>query len=181
MECQRCKIVPVYKNGLCIRCFRFVKGKRAYKDRQKAPYGSQKRHPLLRTYRKMLDRCYSKNCTAYKNYGGRGIRVDKRWRGVSGFNNFVIDMGVKPVAMSLDRIDNAKDYSPDNCQWSTKKQQARNRRTNRVIQAFGKSQILIEWSEETGIKRETITMRLKLGWTPERALSTTPKKTARKY
>ena len=175
--------MPIFtkKSGLCARCYNYASGRSKFEDRQKAPYGSQKGHPLLRSYRKMLDRCYSKNCTAYPNYGGRRLRVHTRWRGVSGFNNFVSDMAERRAKTSLDRKDNNADYSYENCRWSSKSEQARNRRTNRIITAFGRSQLLVDWVADTGIKRETIMMRLKLGWTPERALSLPPKKTGRKY
>lgn len=173
MNCKKCNLMPIFttKSGLCARCYNYYHGRSKFEDRQKAPYGSQKGHPLVRCYRKMLDRCYSKNGTAYPNYGARGIRVSARWRGVYGFSHFASDMGVRPEGTSLDRKDNNKSYTPDNCRWSTKSEQARNRRTNRAITAFGKTQILIEWAAETGIKRETITMRLRLGWSPEKTLS----------
>lgn len=129
----------------------------------------------------MLDRCYSKNCTAFPNYGRRGIAVSPRWRGVSGFNNFINDMGNRPDGTSLDRTNNELDYSKENCKWSTKSEQARNRRTNRVITVGKRSQLLIDWALESGIKRETIMMRLKLGWSAEDAVSVPPKKTRRVY
>jgi hypothetical protein len=77
----------------------------------------------------MNRRCYSKTSVDYQRYGGRGITVDSAWRGWEGFTNFVQSMGDRPVGTSLDRIDNDREYSPANCKWSTRTEQARNTRS----------------------------------------------------
>lgn len=72
-------------------------------------------------------RCYNKNRKAYKDYGGRGITVCERW--LHSFENFYADMGPRPgKGWSVDRKDNAKGYSPDNCVWATARDQAINRK-----------------------------------------------------
>lgn len=76
----------------------------------------------------MLARCNNPKHSAYKNYGGRGINVCRRW---SKFENFYADMGPRPKARTLDRIDNDGNYEPSNCRWTTWKQQASNRRPQR--------------------------------------------------
>lgn len=77
----------------------------------------------------MKRRCYDKNCKDYKRYGGRGIKVCKRWK--SSFENFFEDMGKHPSSQhSIDRVDNDGPYCNWNCRGSTRKQQANNRRDN---------------------------------------------------
>lgn len=106
----------------------------------------------------MRRRCYDEENPAYKHYGGRGITVCARWR--NDFAAFFSDMGPRPAGKTIDRKDNNGDYSPINCKWSTWKEQARNTRRNRIIEVRGERKPLCEWSEITGIKRETISDRL---------------------
>lgn len=86
-------------------------------------------HELYWTYANMKARCYNTRHRRYKDWGGRGIRVCERWlERVTGFSNFVADMGERPRGHQLDRKDNDGDYSPENCRWTTVIKQSQNRR-----------------------------------------------------
>jgi hypothetical protein len=98
------------------------------------PYVSQQgvpcysKHYLFVTWRMMSIRCYDTRHKAYQRYGGRGILVCDSWRfdNPFGFSNFLNDMGERPVGHTLDRINNDLNYCPENCKWSTRKEQQNN-------------------------------------------------------
>jgi group I intron endonuclease len=105
----------------------------------------------------MRARCNRAAHEQYPRYGGRGIKVCERW---SSFANFLADMGERPAMMTLGRVDNGGDYEPGNCRWESLKQQARNRRGNRLITYQGKQYPVAELCEITGLSREKLTYRL---------------------
>ena len=91
----------------------------------------------------MKARCNNRNNPMYKYYGGRGIRVCRRW---SEFNNFIKDMGKKPhELMSLDRIDNDGGYNKDNCRWVSMSVQINNQQKNKLYKYNGLSMTLAAW------------------------------------
>jgi len=83
------------------------------------------RTPTYNSWRAMKARCYYTKHDAYYNYGGRNITICNTWL---IFENFLSDMGQRPVGKSLDRIDPDGNYTPENCRWATNKQQAQNKR-----------------------------------------------------
>lgn len=123
---------------------------------------------LVSTWGNMISRCMDQKHSSYQKYGARGIAVCERWQ---VFSNFTSDMGPRPNGHTLDRIDSAGNYEPDNCRWATSSQQNRNRRTNRRLTANGETKLVIEWAESTGLPKQTIANRLKAGWTAEEAVS----------
>lgn len=125
------------------------------------------------TWFSMISRCHFEGDAAYDNYGGRGITVCERWRTLDGFKTFFADMGSRPQKdLSLERIDNDKGYSPENCKWATRQEQARNRRSNRVLVIDGVSAPVATWAEKSGVSRKVITDRLDAGWDHKRAVFT---------
>ncbi len=121
-----------------------------------------------KSWRHMKERCLNPKSKSYKDYGGRGITICKRW--LDTFENFYEDMGEKPRRLTLNRIDNDGDYEPDNCKWSSAKEQANNKRSNHILTYNGIVKTLAQWAEYLGIKRGVIDKRLKRGWTIEKAL-----------
>lgn len=135
-----------------------------------------KRHGLAdtRTHRiwmSMRQRCLNPNNPAYKNYGGRGITIDPAW---DTFDQFLADMGEAPDGMSIERIDNDKGYSPDNCKWATRLEQGRNTRKCHPVTFKGVTKTIAEWAEQYGIGKSTLSQRIRNGWDMERALNQSP-------
>lgn len=124
-------------------------------------------HRLYSTHEGMMARCYSPTYVAFKDYGARGIKVCERWH---NFANFVAD--VFPTfreGLTLDRKNVNGDYTPENCTWSTPREQANNRRCNRFIEINGVTKTFSEWCRFGGVPPRRARGRLDLGWPPERA------------
>ena len=122
-------------------------------------------------WRSMRARCENPNSRAYANYGGRGIAVSARWK---KFENFLEDMGECPPGLTLERKDNSRGYSLDNCIWADWATQANNRRSCKQITYLGKTQTVTQWATELKLPRDLLYSRLAAGWSPEAAF-TTPK------
>lgn len=117
---------------------------------------------MYRVWLRMRIRCNNPNSKEYRRYGGRGIKVCKRWE---VYENWLADMGPKPTPKhSIDRIDNDGDYEPSNCRWATRKEQAINRSTTKYPE-------VLERSKEIGISTASMYKRIK-NWGLEEALNT---------
>ena len=120
----------------------------------------------------MKSRCNTPSHPEYHNYGARGIKVCEQW--MSGFENFLSDMGKKPPGLSLDRYpNNDGNYEPGNCRWATSEQQCNNLRKNRRIEFQGECLTVAQWARKTGIVEQTIRCRLRAGDDPATVLSPT--------
>lgn len=143
---------------------------------------------LYDIYKQMVHRCYAKKYKDYQNYGGRGIKICKEWfdktydyipsNGRFKFSDdryhkfyvWGIEHGYTP-GLTLDRIDNDKDYSPNNCRWADAKTQANNRRTNRRVPFNGVEYTISELAQKAKMSPEALTYRLDHGMCLEVAIN----------
>jgi hypothetical protein len=130
-------------------------------------HGLSNSSATYRTWKDMRQRCMNEGSVDWPNYGGRGITVCQEW---DDFLVFLADMGERPHGMTLDRIDVNGNYSKQNCRWASPKTQANNKTSNKVLTLSGRTQTLQQWADETGIKRETISARLRIGMPEEKIL-----------
>lgn len=115
---------------------------------------------IYSTWTQMLGRCRNPSNHSYQRYGGRGIRVCRRWH---VFENFLEDMGERPAGLTINRIDNSGNYEPSNCRWATWKEQANNTRRNRVIQTSRGPLSIAQVAKIAGITYIGVQKRLQQG------------------
>lgn len=132
----------------------------------------------MKSYEAMVRRCTDANDKDFKNYGARGITVHQPW--LDDFQVFVADMGVKPKGHSLGRINNNADYSPENCRWESAKDQANNRRNNKLLTHNGQTKTISQWADDIGICRKVIAYRVRAGWAMSDVLSPIVDRTIRR-
>lgn len=122
-----------------------------------------------RAWRHIINRCYLLTDKDYPDYGGRGITVCKAWR--RSYLEFLRHVGRRPSPKhSIERMNNALGYMPGNVRWATAKEQARNRRSSRLLNHEGQTHSLAEWAELKGVAYSRFHKRLKRGWSMEEAL-----------
>ena len=128
---------------------------------------------LHRIWTGMKTRCTNPKHHEFHNYGGRGITVCDEWKNdFQSFYDWAISNGYADD-LTIDRVDNNRGYSPENCRWITNNEQQNNRNCNRMITYNGKTQTLTKWADELGIKRVTLQARItRYNWNVDRALST---------
>ena len=153
-------------------CYNKDKAKTGNARRVHGKHGTR----LYRIWQAMHARCYIKTNPAYKNYGARGITICAEWlKNYQAFYNWAMSNGYNDN-LTIDRIDVNGNYEPNNCRWSTRKEQANNKRTNHYITFNNETHTINEWAEKLKIDRHSISWRLKHNWTIEKTL-TTPVKT----
>jgi hypothetical protein len=121
---------------------------------------------VYRAYQSAKQRCENPKNASYEYYGARGIRF--LW---PNFEAFFATMGHPPPSASLDRKNPNGHYEPGNCRWATDVEQSNNRRDNRVLAAFDRTQTINEWARELNIPRNTLIDRLRRGMSDEQALA----------
>lgn len=161
-KCGRQKSLPSSKLRSVKECFCcrecFYEREKTHGDSQQSRRG--KRHSLYVAWDNMLRRCNNPHHPMYPHYGGRGIKVCGGWHEYTIFKNWSLKHGWAK-GLSIDRIDNNKGYSPDNCRWVTQKVQCRNTRHNRNYTIDGRTQCRQAWLEEYGVSEIFVRDRIK--------------------
>lgn len=126
---------------------------------------------LYKKWAAMIGRCRETTGDHVKYYFARGITVCPEWAtDYRVFRDWSRAHGYEP-GLSLDRIDNDKGYSPDNCRWVTLKEQGRNKRNNRMFTLFGETHPMPYWCERFNTYPQLVMQRLKRGWSVEAAFT----------
>ena len=126
----------------------------------------------------MKQRCYNPNNTAYKHYGGRGIKVCIEWHNFENFQKWAIDNNYTEN-LTIERIDVNGNYEPKNCKWISLSEQNSNKRTNHFITFNNETNCLGKWAKKLNISSSTLAYRIKK-WGIEKAFTTPNFKTTQK-
>lgn len=125
-------------------------------------------HPMYQSWVHMKIRCNNKNDKRYASYGGRGIRICKRWM---VFERFLDDMGQTwKLGLQIGRKDNNGNYCPENCAWENRFEQCNNRRNTRLLTVRGNTMTFAQWEKHLGLNGGLISSRIRRGFTPEDAI-----------
>ena len=137
--------------------------------RRNTTHGLSRAYPAeYRIWKNMRGRCLCSTDSDYSGYGGRGITIAPEW---GDFSAFIRDMGPRPDGHSLDRIDVNGPYAVWNCRWADDKTQARNKRSNHLIEHQGETKTLQEWCDQFGLEPSKVRYRLKSGWQTDEAFN----------
>lgn len=129
------------------------------------------KQPWHGSYESMMRRCYCNKEIGYLNYGGRGIKVCEEWHDVANFAKWVENSGYQK-GLTLDRIDNNKDYEPSNCRWADMQLQSNNRRNTIFLTYQNKTLSIADWSRLLNCRLSTLHNRYYKGWSAEKILGT---------
>lgn len=164
----------VYEKILCRRCgnVKYVR-QDSIKKRKTCgcfwnnPYGLEREtyEKLYDVWNNMIKRCYNPKSDRYYTYGAKGIRVCEEWKNdFHEYARWALKNGWNK-GLSIERKDYNKNYCPENCKFITMKEQARNKRTNVVVEHKGEKRCVAEWCEILGLEDKTIYRRIALGHT----------------
>jgi hypothetical protein len=133
-------------------------------------FNNASHHRIYTIWFDMKRRCYQPQNKRYYRYGGRGITVCDEWLDFQSFFDWSLANGYRDD-LTIDRADTDGDYSPQNCRWVNWKTQANNKANNHYITYQGKTQTMMEWSEELNISYTTLRRRFNLGWDVKKAFN----------
>lgn len=136
--------------------------------RKRATTHGMSNTPTHRSWKAMLTRVRNPGIPAAACYSKRGIGVCERWL---RFENFLADMGERPTGTTLDRKNNNLGYSPENCRWATRVEQANNTRHCVLLTLEGVTRNIRQWATVLGVPPDRLYKRVRLGWPPERTLT----------
>lgn len=136
---------------------------------------------LYRIWQNMKTRCYNSKNRFFEFYGKKGIAMCSDWlNSFQAFYDWAMSHSYADD-LTIDRIDGNGDYCPENCRWVAMSEQAKNRKSNRIIEFRGEKKTVAEWAKVFGINDETLRSRLKKGLDVETALTTPVNKNKRRY
>lgn len=142
-----------------------------YKSIYNTPEYRKKYTGIYGSWYAMKQRCNNVLNSQYADYGGRGISYPAKWESFEGFKE-EMGLGYKS-GLTIERVDNNKGYSKENCRWATRKEQNNNKRSNIVLSLDGETHALAIWAEKLGMGFSRLRARWYRGWPTERILSTT--------
>jgi hypothetical protein len=138
-------------------------------------YINNRPSPEYYAWRSIKERCKNPNHHSYPKYGGSGILIHEEW--VNDFKSFLDYIGPRPsLSHTVDRIDYKEGYVPGNIRWSDRSTQNRNRSDNKWITANDITMCLEDWAKKLGCSPTAIRLRVKRGWSWEKAVTVPPRK-----
>lgn len=161
-------------NICCVRAGNLMHGKQkscGCLSRRGNPKHNQSYTRVYRIYAKIKRRCFAEDDPAFPRYGGRGITMCNEWKdSFESFSHWAYASGYRDD-LSIDRIDNDGNYSPENCRWANVYEQANNKRNSTRYSYQGKTQTLASWCREKNMSYKVVWYRLSKGWPFEEAIS----------
>lgn len=170
-KCECGKIVIIQNNNLksghtkSCGCYK--------KDHSQGKTHNKSNTRLYTIWENIKQRCYNSNCKNYIKYGKRGITICDEWKNsFTAFYDWAMSNGYADN-LSINRKDNNGNYEPSNCEWTTEKNQANNRRSSRYITYNGKTQTLAQWADELNIDYRALWARInQCNWSIDKAFNT---------
>lgn len=126
---------------------------------------------LRNIWRNMISRCENPKAVSYPLYGAKGVSVCNEWKDVEAFIQWALASGYTD-GLTIDRIHGDKGYSPENCRWVSKIEQQNNRCNNHLLTVNGKTDTIANWARASGLSHSTISARIRMGWSDEKAVLT---------